>query len=275
MGWLRKTQKVTWEFSAEEILKFYDKPKKLIGEIQDEIDEQSNFLEYATKKLTQQPEENLDSLGNLIEHHLNVICNTYILFGMLREISDEVASLVLTKKASPFALDASQKSHDVMYDFIDDVKGRFKSDLIALGVGKDFAIELIKSAWLQAANLQPDGIESIEQGRDGANEWDWINSSSWHVRNPIEYEANFVVAIDATSDKLRLLRKTNSEKSQSSKNTKFSPRRFPTKAELEAMKKAGVSKGDSINTNPRLFPTKAEQEAMRAARGISNQDPED
>lgn len=275
MGWLRKTQKVSWEFPAEEILKFYDKPKKLIGEIQDEIDEQSNFLEYATKKLTQEPEENLDSLGSLIEHHLNVICNTYILFGMLREISDEVASLVLAKKASPFALDAAQKSHEVMYDFIDDVKGRFKSDLIALGVGKDFAIELIKSAWLQAANLQPDGIKSIEEGRDGANEWDWINSSSWQARNPIEYEANFVIAIDAMCDKLRLLRKTNSEKSQSSKNTKFSPRRFPTKAELEAMKKAGVSKGDSVNTNPRLFPTKAEQEAMRAARDISSQDPED
>ncbi len=46
------------------------------------------------------------------------------------------------------------------------------------------------------------------------------------------------------------------------------PRRFPTKAELEALKSTGTSaaKHDKVSAGPRRFPTKAELEAMKAAR---------
>ena len=46
------------------------------------------------------------------------------------------------------------------------------------------------------------------------------------------------------------------------------PRKFPTKAELEAMKAAGTVAGSGAkkSAGPRRFPTKAELEAMKAAR---------
>ncbi len=46
------------------------------------------------------------------------------------------------------------------------------------------------------------------------------------------------------------------------------PRRFPTKAELEALKAAGATSGKQAtkSAGPRRFPTKAELEAMKAAR---------
>jgi len=265
MGRFLKSQNISWDFPSEEIRKYYDVPLRLIEEIEDELDEQSNFLEYA-KQLVRKPDENLEPLGNAIEFYLKIICKIFILQGKLIEITDEVSNLILTKKASLFSLNASRKATDTIFDFIEYVKGEFKSDLIELRVGNGFAKELIKSAWSEARKVQTKGIESIEAMREGANEWDWINSTTWQVRNPIEYDASFAIVINAMTDKLHLSRKTKQGKPTAINERDVKPRAFPTKAELEAMKEAGI-------TGPRRFLTEAEKETMRAARYKRDHEP--